>query len=220
MKRPLAVLAAAGAAMMFIVVGCRSIRDGESEQRDPAPSMQPTVIDYVDTDAFDAVFESALLNKDPIIVVRTENEKPDWQGRLNAWIAAWNMGTKIEGRKVRGQIPAQINAEFLREFRVLVFGLLDRAEDAAKGSSAWWQEDRTRARRVALLRRYNLRFHMNEDKKIHLIFFNGDYAERYAEYVKSITGVEEAGWSRTVQCSMCEHFYTASRTRQLPEENK
>ncbi|HZZ76939.1 MAG TPA: hypothetical protein VFE62_00385 [Gemmataceae bacterium] len=220
MNRPFAVLVAAGAVMMFIVVGCRTTHDSQSDRRELPPSMEPTVLDYVDTDAFDVVFESALLNKDPVIIVRTPNEKPDWQGRLNAWIAAWNMGAKIEGRRVRGQIPAQIDAAFIKEFRELVFGLIERAEDLAKASSTWWHEDRARARRIALLRRYNLRFHMTEDKKIYLIFFNGDYSEQHAEFMTKLTGMEEGAWTRTVQCSMCEKYQPVSRKRRLPADGE
>src|SRR5262245_19664651 len=69
----------------------------------PAPpaSLSPTCIGYVDADGFDAILESALINQDPIIVIQTNNDKPDWDGRLNAWIAAWNMGGRPAGAKVR-----------------------------------------------------------------------------------------------------------------------
>ena len=138
MNRPFFGMVAVAA---LAVAGCRTTRDSNYEGVSPSPRrLQPMVLQYVDTDGFDAVFEASLVNQDPVIIVRTENEKPDWEGRLNAWIAAWNMGSKVEHRVIRGQIPlpAQIDADFLREFRLLAFGALDRAEELARAGSAWW----------------------------------------------------------------------------------
>lgn len=218
MSRPLFGVALV-AALTF--AGCRSMQDSQSLRQPSSAGMQPTILQYVDADGFDALFEASLNNRDPVIIVRTENTKPDWEGRLNAWIAAWNMGEKTERRVIRGQIPgAPIDAELLREFRLLVFGVVDRAEELAKASSAWWQEERTRSRRVALLRRYNLRFHMDEEKRINLIFFNGDHAAKYAEFMKSLDGAEERDWSRTIECSMCNKMHTASRTRPIQKASE
>jgi hypothetical protein len=206
------------AIVILAVVGCRATRDSHYDGQSSAPHMQPTILQYVDADGFDALFEASLINQDPIIIVRTDNEKPDWEGRLNAWIAAWNAGGKVEHRVIRGQIPlpAQIDAEFLREFRLLVFGVVDRAEELAKTGAAWWHEDRTRSRRVALLRRYNLRFHVREDGRIELIFFNGEYADKYQGFMATLTGAEEEDWSRTVECSTSSKMQEASRTRPMP----
>jgi len=201
----------------FFVTGCRSTRDSQSDRPPPA-RLDPTVMQYVDTDGFDAVFESALVNQDPVIIVRTTNEKPDWEGRLNAWIAAWNMGGKAERRIVRSQIPLPgqpVDAELLREFRLLIFGVVDRAEETAKAGSAWWHEERTRSRRVALLRPYNLRFHMGEDNHIHLIFFHANHAPHYQDFVKSINGGEAKNWSRNVECSICDHALRTSAPKLL-----
>ena len=99
----------------------------------------------------------------------------------------------------------------------MVFGIVDRAEELAKAGSTWWQEGRTRSHRVALLRRYNLRFHIGEENKIHLIFFNGDHADKYREFMATVTGAEERDWSRTVECSICNK---ASRTRQMPKASE
>jgi hypothetical protein len=207
------------AIVVLSVVGCRTTRDSHyhSQLLPPEPHIQPTILQYVDSDGFDALFEASLINQDPVIIVRTENEKPDWEGRLNAWLAAWNLGGKVEHRVIRGQIPfpAQIDADLLREFRLLVFGVVDRAEELAKAGAAWWHEDRIRSRRVTLLRRYNLRFHVREDKRIDLVFFNGDHAAKYREFVTTLTGVEERDWSRTVECSICTKLQGESRTRQM-----
>jgi hypothetical protein len=204
---------------MLAMVGCRMTRDSQSQRPSPTPALQPTMLQYVDTDGFDALFEASLNNQDPVIVVKTDHEKPDWEGRLNAWIAAWNMGGTAERRIIRSQIPLpgqSLDAELVREFRLLVFGVVDRAEDLAKNGTAWWKEERTRARRVALLRKYNLRFHMSEENRIHLIFFNGDHAGHYADHVKGLDGSEDRSWSRTVECSVCSKLQEVSRLRPLP----
>ena len=219
MNRPLLGMVAS---VLFAVGGCRSTRESHYEGPPPTPRMQPTILQYVDTDGFDALFEASLINQDPVIKVRTDNEKPDWNGRLNAWIAAWNMGNNVERRVIRGQIPlpAQIDADLLREFRLLVFGVVDRAEELAKAGSTWWHEGRTRSRRVALLRRYNLRFHIGEDHKLHLIFFNGDHADKYREFMTTLIGVEEREWSRTVECSVCPKLQEVSRSREMPKASE
>src|SRR5688572_23582822 len=91
---------------VLAVVGCRTTtRDSLFSSATPSAAIQPTYVDYTDTDGFDVVFEASLINRDPVIIVRTENEKPEWSGRLNAWIAAWNMGNSTERRVIRGQIP-------------------------------------------------------------------------------------------------------------------
>jgi hypothetical protein len=65
----------------------------------PPPGFKPTEIDYTDTDAFDAYFETALTQEDPVVVFRTGRSKPDWDDRLNAWLAAWNQGGRARQRR-------------------------------------------------------------------------------------------------------------------------
>jgi hypothetical protein len=191
--------------------------------RDPPPAgIRATPIDYVESDAFDTLFESALVNQDPVIVVRTTHSRPDWGDRLNAWIAAWNMGGRVEAgggkRTVRMQAPLPkvvIDGDSIREFRLLVDDLMNRVEDLARARSAWWAESKVRSRRVALLKPYNLRFHLDEQEHIQLIFFNGRYAEYYQEFMRSIVRTEEAdGWVRGVTCSHCKQ--SISRAPESP----
>jgi hypothetical protein len=193
----------------------REVRDEQSAAARPL-AVRPTVLDYVDSEAFDALFESALVNQDPAILVRSGLAKPDWGGRLNAWIAAWNAGGNGKGRTVRGQAPLPgmgINGETVREFRLLVNGLMDRVEELAKTTSAWWSEERVRARRVALLRPYNLRFHRGEDGNILLIFFHGSHAAHYPGFIQALTSAADAAdpWTRTVECSECRRLARAAR---------
>ncbi len=186
-------------------VGCQTIRETFRPALPSAPTDLPnTVIDYVDTDGFDGVFETALVNRDAVITVRTPNEKPDWTGRLNAWIAAWNMG-KNETRLFRGQIPVPtFDGETLREFRLLANSVVNRAEDASKASVLWFREERIRSRRVELLKPYSLRFHMHTDGLIHVIFFHGDYAAQHPQFLSTLTDApDEERWTRTMKCSRC-----------------
>ena len=177
----------------------------------PPPEFQANEIAYVDSEAFDAIFETALVNQDPVIIVGTGFSKPDWGPRLNAWIAAWNMGGNLSGRTSRGQSPIPslaIDGDSIREFRLLVNGLMDRVDGVAREGSAWWIEERTRSRRVAMLKPYNLRFHLNEEGIIQLVFFNGNYARYYPGYVQKLTRfADEAEPStRTVECSLCRRW--------------
>lgn len=194
---------------------CRSRQETRPFRDPPPPDVLATVIDYVDTDGFDGLFEAALVTQDPVIAIRTDNDKPDWEGRLNAWIAAWNMGGIVEPRVIRGQMPlSNLDGDTLREFRLLVRGVVDRAEEAARAGASWWREERLRSRRVALLKPYNLRFHMGDEGRIHLIFFNGNYAGHYQHFMTALTDSgEEESWSRTVDCSFCKKMREALRTR-------
>jgi len=155
-----------------------------------------------------------------VILVRTARSQPDWGARLNAWIAAWNRGDNA-GRRVkargaapeepapvvRGQAPlgkVPLDGESIREFRLLVTAFLDRIEEAAQSGSSWWAEERMRSRRVALLRPYSLRFHMDEEGLIQLVFFHGNYASSYPRFIEQLTrGACEETWARGVECSCC-----------------
>jgi hypothetical protein len=179
---------------------------------DPS-DIRPNRIAYVDTDAFDTVFEAALIYQDPLIVVQTQEERPEWGPRLNAWIAAWNASNRegprrpVLATRARGQIPTSpvvVNGESIREFRLLVDDLLGRVETVAKGRSTWWAEERLRQRRVTLLKPYNLRFHLDADGHIQLIFFHGQYAASYPMVMQRLDPMMEgegARWDRAVTCS-------------------
>jgi hypothetical protein len=194
-------------------VGCAAARPTRSYQEPPPPDLRPTRIDYVESDAFDQLIESALVNQDPVILVQTTSSKPDWGPRLNAWIAAWNRGGRVrpdDGPKARGQVPGVpevvIDGDSIREFRGLIESLMDRIEDRVKGGVSWWQEARVRNRRVALLRPYNLRFHLDGDGNIQIILFNGRYAPYHRDFVRSLTSPDPDGgeeWQRTYHCSEC-----------------
>lgn len=212
------------------VLSCRSTRTTRPYREPPPPNIRPTAIEYVETDAFDELFESALTNQDPVILIQTDTGRPDWGARLNAWIAAWNRGGKVvdePGRRVRFQSPLSpvtINGETLREFRLLIDDLMKRVEGAARRGSSWWAVERIQRRRIALLKPYSLRFHLDEDKKIQLIFFNGEYSRYYREFLDAMSlsdADESKEWTRAVQCSHCKGEVkgkTAQRTRERAEE--
>jgi hypothetical protein len=196
-------------ALAAMASSCRNSPEGRPYRDPPPPGVQTFTLDYVDSSAFDGLFESALVNREPVIVIHTGRTRPDWDGRLNAWIAAWNMGGTVRGRAPRAQGPLPkvgIDGETIREFRLLVTALMDRVEDLARKRSTWWAEERVRARRVGLLRPYSLRFHRGEDGTIQLIFFNGEHAGRYPEFVRALTEDEDRAWSRDVECSECKRL--------------
>jgi hypothetical protein len=144
-------------------------------------------VDYVDADAFDLLLETALVNKQPVILVQTQYDKPEWSSRLNEWIAAWTASRAVPGLRARGQFPAVVvDGDSIREFRLLIDGLMGRVEESARLGGHWWTENRTRERRVALLRPYSLRFHLGTDGHIQLMFFHGDYAAQHADVVRTL----------------------------------
>ena len=212
-NRSRGVLAAALALLGATAAGCTTGKDTRPYLEPPPPGITSTFIDYVETDAFDTLLESALTTQDPVIVIRTGRSQPDWGGRLNAWVAAWNLGGKVEPGPTRARMqapvpPVVVNGETIREFRLLVNDLMGRVEELARQGSAWWAEERVKVRRVALLRPYNLRFHLAEDGTIQLILFNGRYAPYYGDYMRALArpdAQEPEVWSRVVSCSRCKH---------------
>jgi hypothetical protein len=205
-------------------LSCRNARNTRPYREPPPDDITPTVIEYVDTDGFDALLESALTNQDPVIVIPTGTSQPDWGPRLNAWIAAWNRGGKVVDSprtraRMQAPLPVPVNGDTVRELRLLIDDLMTHLEDAARVGSSWWAEERTQRRRIALLKPYSLRFHLDEDKNIQLIFFNGMYSRYYRQFMDSIATQdmdETEEWSRDVKCSRCKgkaFGSTAQRTR-------
>jgi len=205
---PLGVIACLGLA---IAVGCRTAKpDRGTPTAAGTPDQRPRVerVDYVDSDAFDLQLETALVNKQPVIVVQTEYDKPEWGSRLNEWIAAWNATRRTLGLRARGQIPpvpsVVVDGDSIREFRLLIDGLMDRAEESARVGGHWWAERQMRERRAALLRPYSLRFHLGSDRHIQLIFFHGDYAAQHKDVVRTLADPaqeETLDWSPDYCCS-------------------
>ncbi|MBY0230005.1 MAG: hypothetical protein K2W96_12045 [Gemmataceae bacterium] len=191
--------------LALAATGCQLFRVTSKPPTDALPDLEPVRIDYADTEAFDAQFEAALVAGSFAVVVQTENSKPDWTGRLNAWIAAWNAGGRSKARTIRGQPGlAKLDGDSLRELRLLAGDLLDRAEGLATAGGAWYSDARMRSQRAALLKPYSLRFH-REAGLIRLVFFHGDYAAYYPRFLQGLrSGEGAAEWSRTVECSECE----------------
>jgi hypothetical protein len=193
------------------MMGCRNARNTRNYVEPPPRDIKPTVIEYVEQDAFDLLFENALINQDPVILIQTNTARPDWGARLNAWIAAWNRGGLVVAEprvKARMQAPTiTVNGETLREFRLLIDDLMNRVESLARLGTSWWTEERTQNGRIALLKPYNLRFHLNSDGNIQLIFFNGRYARYYERFIEAM-GMQEtdepSSWSRDIKCSHCK----------------
>jgi hypothetical protein len=206
-------------------LSCRDSRNVRTYHAPPPPDIHPTILQYVETDAFDELFETVLTSQDPVILLQTNTSQPDWGPRLNAWIAAWNRGGKVVDeprRRVRMQAPLAptvVNGDSVRELRLLVADLMTRAEDVARRGSSWWTEERIQRRRIDLLKPYSLRFHLDENRKIQLVFFNGRYSRYYQQFMESMAMSDTARpeeWTRAVQCSRCTGpvlGMTAQRTR-------
>jgi hypothetical protein len=188
-----------------VSVSCHTSRRTRPAVDPPPPALRPTVIDYVDEDGFDEYMETALTSADPVIQIHTECTKPDWGARLNAWLAAWNMGGKVE-LKARMQAPVTVNAATIRELRLLIDDLMGRAEKLARAGSTWIGNERMLRHRVELLQPYNLRFHMDRDGFLQIILFNGRYSEYHRDYVRATAHPDDdlpEEWVRGWSCSRC-----------------
>jgi hypothetical protein len=205
--------------LLALAGSCATSRNTRPAVAPPPPGVTPTRLEYADTDGFDALFETALVNEEPAILIQTSHAKPDWGDRLNAWVAAWNLGGRpAAGETVRMQAPfvpkVVVDGDSIREFRLLVESLMTRLDDRADRGLAWLAEERTRARRVKLLKPYNLRFHLGEDGFIQLAFFNGRYADQHREFVKALTAGGDGGeWERGYQCSTCSDRMPADKPK-------
>lgn len=197
-----------GVVLMLSIVGCQvSFLRKKNPSEEAMPDLTPVWLEYVDTDGFDALLETALVNESPVIIIQTQRTRPDWEGRLNAWIAAWNRSGKARARTYRGQLPFAkfpLDADSIGELRKLVDSLLDRIEVAAERNAAWWANERERNLRISLMKPYNLRFHRDGDGPIRLILFHGSYAAYYPQFMRSLMqepNLAEECWTRTVECS-------------------
>jgi hypothetical protein len=104
-----------------------------------------------------------------------------------------------------------VDGDSVREFRLLIDGLMGRVEESARAGGHWWAERQTRERRVALLRPYNLRFHLGTDGHIQLILFHGDYAAQYKDVVRMLVDPAEEetlDWSPGYCCSLARERLT------------
>ncbi len=206
----------------FVVAyGCHTTKPAPTPRNSAQQfNLQATRVDYVDSDAFDLLFETTLLNAPPVVVVQTDHDKPEWGARLNAWIAAWNAGRRTEGFRIRGQIPGApgvvVDGDSIREFRLLIDGLMNRAEESARTGTRWWAEKHLRDRRVALLKPYSLRFHLDANERIQLIFFHGDFAAQHESVVRALanpTGDESLEWAPDFYC--CSRSKESTKSKRL-----
>lgn len=197
---------------LVVAIGCISDRQDRIAESPPIAkdaSQPPRIerIDYAESEGFDLQFETALVNRQPAITIQTEFTKPEWGMRLNNWIAAWNAGHR-NGFRARGQLPVSpsivVDGDSIREFRFLVDDLMSRVDETAKLGGLWWAEKNMRERRIALLKPYNLRFHLDAENRIQLIFCHSDYAAQHKEIVRSIAdpeGNESLEWFSGYRCS-------------------
>ncbi len=139
-----------------------------------------TVIPYYDSEAFDAMLEAALTRQDPVIVIQTATSEPDWSGRLNAWIAAWNEGgpvqpppqTKSKGiglPRLGPKSVIELPPNTAEEARLLIEGEIDRIERLARESVAWWRDEQKRKARAAMLKPYVLRVQRDPAQRLQVV---------------------------------------------------
>lgn len=143
----------------------------------PAPVLQPsspspkaaTVLPYADTEAFDLVFEAALRRGDAVIVVQTGQKGLEWQGRLNAWVAAWNEAAPLRERDRASRSLVELPADTAQQTATLINSQIDRIEGMAKRTVDWWRDTHRRKDRAALLRHYALNLEHDQSGQMQLV---------------------------------------------------
>jgi hypothetical protein len=155
----------------FFLMGC--VGPGPRPWRSPPPPPLPSAIPYVDSEAFDGVLAAALVRQDPVIVVQTASATPNWQGRLNGWIAAWNKGGRVESKHaVAGtRSLVELPPDSAAVTQEMVDRELDRIEKLARESVAWWIDEQKRRERVAMLQPYLLQMDSDEKGNLRVIFY-------------------------------------------------
>jgi hypothetical protein len=172
--------------------GSESTATRQPKPDPPKPTLKAaTVIGYKDTEAFDQLFEAALTRQDNIILIETPNAEPDWTGRLNGWIAAWNEGGKVQTKdrlKLEGLAYARLEsasenpnasrvtisplpADTAEQARKLIEGIMDRSERLAREFVAWYKDETRRKRRIELLRPYLFNPTKGDSGKYQMLFY-------------------------------------------------
>jgi hypothetical protein len=138
-----------------------------------------TAIPYTDSEAFDVLLEAALNRGDPVIVIQTSSPQPDWSGRLNAWIAAWNAGGPVRAASERTKGPGSGEKAFVApgalppdtaaETRKFLEGQIDRMERLARESVSWWRDEQRRKARVSMLHPYVLRIERGQQDQLQVV---------------------------------------------------
>lgn len=225
MFRPIALCSVP--ALLLGVLACSTPNETRPYKEQPPPSIKPVVVAYTDTDGFDSLLESSLLNMEPAILIQTENEKPNWNGRLNAWIAAWNKGGVVEAPERRPRVRMQspipsvvIDGNSIREFRLLIDDLMNRVDGLASEGSAWWKVDKVQRARVAMLKPYNLRFHIDAANHIQIILFNGQYPEEHRAFMQSIARPEDEESGQALRPFACSRCPASALVRRDPDNRK
>lgn len=147
----------------------------------PSPetiTIAPT-IDYVEDDSFDTTLEAYFRKKTPILVIQTLSTKPNWNGRLNAWLAAWNAGADAHPKPSPEESRMKLAQRGLIDFppdaaeqtRILIEDQIIRIEEAAKQGVRWWRDEQKRKDRTDLLKPYVLEFHRDANQRYQLVFY-------------------------------------------------
>ena len=175
---------------VFLTAGCDDPTLPRPDKPAPAHEARKraTVVEYIDSEAFDGLLEAAINRQDSIIVVQTASTKPDWQGRLNAWIAAWNEGGRVqknEGLLLSAVQIAKVSfaanastvsvielpPDTAKETRKLIQGEIDRIERLARDGVGWWKDEKKKSKRIDLLKPYLFIFEKDAANNYQIIFF-------------------------------------------------
>lgn len=147
----------------------------------PPPGFPFREVPFNDSDAFDALLESYLTNREPAICIQLQTATPDWPPRLVAWFQAYQAGGKVRSPAGKGGVSSLLwlagSAQTPTEARQLLEGFLDRLERLAQTTATWWARAAEREKRIDLLRPYILDAERDPARggNYRIVLYNGRY---------------------------------------------
>ncbi|MEM8913759.1 MAG: hypothetical protein AAGC97_18515 [Planctomycetota bacterium] len=167
------------------LVGCSSVQSWVASpvskrplRRPPPKDFPPHQIRFSDSDGFDMMLETALMRKQPSIVIETDAKTPDEiDDRVQAWVSAWMDGGELDVPNSKGLGATQAILLGLEVANSAEFNeFMDHAQQRAAKVAAWYNDRKTKEKRVALLKPYVLAFESRQqDGPIRIRLYNGLY---------------------------------------------
>ena len=148
-------------------------------RRPPPENFPAHEIRYSDSDGFDLMLETALTSKRPSIVIETGATSPDEiDPRVQTWVSAWMDGGEVDLPNSKGLGAAQaimLGLEIANSAQFDQF--MSNAKDKAAQVATWYNDRKTREKRVELLKPYLLAFENSEKGgSIKIRLYNGQYS--------------------------------------------
>lgn len=142
--------------VLLVLIGCGTPQ--RTYQPPPPPNYPDREIPFEDSNAFDSLLETLLINQTPVIRIVLDTTTPDWPDRLVVWLRAYRDGGQVAAPTGKGGLSSLLwlaaNATSSTEAREALEATFDRLEETTTAVATWWSNERERQRRIELLRAY------------------------------------------------------------------